>query len=423
MKIFLYNFLLILFFLGIFMPYVADARILFVDDVFENDSETYEIGANDTTSTDLTLKFGGSLAETLKWDAGNSRFELSDDLDIFNGLIVDTDTLVVNDTANSVSIGSTSNTLKLNLKNGNFFHERDDSEDAFKTYYSGSDAWAEGMEISNEGDYIIANSKELDKYNLFLGTSAGHHPGMAGMGTNKPLGYLHVNHYDNALWLGDSSNNSVYISFDDGHEHKLGWDYTQESFSTYNEELIFRTKQSATPTYTCSSTVAGMQWMDTDSGIVYVCDTSNSRNKWLSQQDIVIFGDENGGCPAGRDPNTNASCNVDWGNGIGTDSNTDIGFFIPYDITITGYGFSEDNDACTSGSFDLEVWGTGSSSDDNNYSLRATVASGLTGQAHNSHSLNYDVAGGQYILWGIDNNCGQTIDDWNMIIYYRVRHD
>ena len=162
--------------------------------------------------------------------------------------------------------------------------------------------------------------------------------------------------------------------------------------------------------------------MDADTGIVYVCDTSNGRNEWLSQQDIVIFGEDSGGCGSGANPNSDSDCNVDWGNGLGPDNGTDLGFYIPYPITITGYGFSEDNDACTSGSFDLEVWSTGSAANDNAYSLESNIATGLTGQAHNSNSLDVDVNGNQYILWGIDNNCGQSIDDWNLVIYYRYRH-
>ena len=177
------------------------------------------------------------------------------------------------------------------------------------------------------------------------------------------------------------------------------------------------------PTVACSAAESGRQWADTDTGMLYICDTSNGRNKWLTPYETVIFGDEGGACPAGQDPNSNNNCNVDWGNGLGTDNSTDLGFYIPHDITITGYGFSEDNDACTTGTFDLEVWSTGSFADDNTYTFEANVATGLTGEAHNSNALNVDVAGSQYILWGLDNNCGQAIDDWNAVLYFRNRHD
>lgn len=178
----------------------------------------------------------------------------------------------------------------------------------------------------------------------------------------------------------------------------------------------------STPPATCSASFAGQTFMDTDSGIVYVCDTSNGRNKWLSTQDNVIFGDESGNCSTLGNPGNEEGCTVDWGNGLGSDGSTDLGFYIPHDITVTGFGFSADNDSCFFGSFDVEVWSTGSNSDDNNYSFDTNIATGLTGQAHNSNSLNIDIDGDQYILWGIDNNCTQTIDDWNVVLYYRTHH-
>ncbi|MCA9373637.1 MAG: hypothetical protein R3B71_03825 [Candidatus Gracilibacteria bacterium] len=178
----------------------------------------------------------------------------------------------------------------------------------------------------------------------------------------------------------------------------------------------------STPPATCNASFAGQTFMDTDSGIVYVCDTSNGRNKWLSTQDNVIFGEQSGNCGAGDSPGNEDGCAVDWGSSLGPDNATNVGFYIPHDITVTGFGFSADNDSCFFGSFDVEVWSTGSSSDDNNYSFDTNIATGLTGQAHNANNLNIDIDGGQYILWGIDNNCTQTIDDWNVVLYYRTHH-
>ncbi|MBU0667656.1 hypothetical protein KJ951_03730 [Patescibacteria group bacterium] len=179
---------------------------------------------------------------------------------------------------------------------------------------------------------------------------------------------------------------------------------------------------SSNPPAACTASLAGTTFMDTDSGIIYVCDTSNGRNKWLSSQDNSIWGDETNSCSPGQDPNSQDGCNVDWGDGIGPDGNSSLGFYLPYPITITGYGFSEDNDACSSGSFDLEVWSTGSASNDNDFSFESNIAAGLTGEVHNSNALNVNVNGGQYILWGVDNNCSSAMDDWNLVIYYRYRH-
>jgi len=176
------------------------------------------------------------------------------------------------------------------------------------------------------------------------------------------------------------------------------------------------------PPVACQSGYYGRTFHDTDTGISYICDST--RDKWLSIETIVLWGDETGDCPDGDTPDSDANCNVDWGNGLGPDGSTDLGLYIPYNMTLIAYGFSEDNDAC-GGSLDVEIWGTGSNSDDNNYSLGdgVVVATGLTGQAHNANNLDSDMAGDQYILWGIRNNCGGDVDDWNVIIYFKWRHD
>ena len=63
----------------------AYARIIFVDDVFENDSETYQIGTDDdATATTLALEFGGTNSEYISWDT--SQFNLSDDVNITGGI-------------------------------------------------------------------------------------------------------------------------------------------------------------------------------------------------------------------------------------------------------------------------------------------------------------------------------------------------
>ncbi len=242
-------------------------------------------------------------------------------------------------------------------------------------------------------------------------------------GETNPQHSLDIAGTGTQIEIGDGTANDHIINFDEGIDRNFGWDDSDSTLSTFNNLLAFRTYQSATPPATCSATVAGAQWMDTDTGILYICDTSNGRNKWLSVNEFNIFGDESGTCPAGQDANSNANCNVDWGNGLGPDGATDLGIYIPHNTTITGYGFSADNDACTSGSFDVEVWGTNSNTDDNNYSLLQTVAAGLNGETHNGNNLNLDLVGDQYLVWGIDNNCGQSIDDWNVILYFRYRHN
>lgn len=221
----------------------------------------------------------------------------------------------------------------------------------------------------------------------------------------------------------DGTGGDVTLQFGTTITRLFGWDGTSNYISTFNNQLRFRVIQSSGIPFACGASVAGTQWMDTDTGIVYVCDSSNGRDKWLSMNDIVMYGENSGTCNSGADLNSSLACAVQWGGSLGPDTGTNLGFYIPYPITITGYGFAEDNDACTSGSFDLEAWSTGSNADDNNYSFETNIVTGLNGQAHNSNSLNIDVAGNQYIIWGMDNNCGQNIDDWNLILYYRWRHN
>jgi len=96
-------------------------------------------------------------------------------------------------------------------------------------------------------------------------------------------------------------------------------------------------------------------------------------------------------------------------------------------MTVIGWGYSAVDDSCGT-TLDLEVWGTGTNQDDGNIfplSLAngTTVAAGLDGSPQNADDADSDVLGDQYILWGIDNNCGGTILDWNAILYVKWRHD
>ena len=236
-------------------------------------------------------------------------------------------------------------------------------------------------------------------------------------------GAIDLNGTGEIVQIGNGTAADSYITFNDGATRQLGWDDSENAISTFDQQLRYRVIQSATPPVTCSATYTGMEWMDTDSGILYTCDTSNGRSKWLGVDEFVFFAEETSTCASGADTNTSVNCALRIGNGIGPDTSTDIGYYIPFPITITGYGFSADDDACTSGSFDVEIWGSGSNTNDNNYTLEGDVATGLTGEAHNSSNLNLNIAGNEYISPGIDNNCGQSIDDFNIILYYRYRHD
>lgn len=383
----------------------AAERLLFLGDTnYSIEQNTLVLDSNDSTG-DVFLQFGLTLAEKLFWDTdggdGSGIFNLSDGLTIEEILAVGiaVPASVTHIYENSINTGSSAG---LTIENAGI------GDAILQLLITGSQRWVLGIDNSDSDKLKIASSSDLNSDTAFI---------------LDPSGQLTLPTNGNTLVLGDGTASDITMSFNNGSVKNFGWDNSESSFSTFDQPLAFRTSQSSSPPATCSSTLAGMQWYDTDTGITYICDTSNSRNKWLSFQDIPIFGDESGACAAGNNPDNDANCNVDWGNGLGPDGATDLGFYIPYPMTITAYGFSADNDACTSGSFDLEVWTTNSNTQDNTYSYEADIATVLTGEAHNANNLNVDIGGNQYILWGIDNNCGQSIDDWNLVIYYRWRHN
>jgi len=193
------------------------------------------------------------------------------------------------------------------------------------------------------------------------------------------------------------------------------------------------------PTAFCEFPTYGRTFVDTDTGISYVCDPS--REKWLSLETVVLWGEQNDDpdldgieddCDNGNNPINDRGCNVAWGFAMGPNSNQastpEMGLYVPYNTTITAVGFSTEDTECTgSGSFDLEIWGTGSNAIDEPYTVVQKIATGISDtHVYNDNNLDVDVDGDQYTLWGIDNNCGggnNDIENWNMIIYLKWRHD
>ena len=169
------------------------------------------------------------------------------------------------------------------------------------------------------------------------------------------------------------------------------------------------------PPQACNASAAGFIWADSSTGNVYTCDPS--RNKWLSQNSDVIFGERDRNCAKDKDLDTFA-CTTSFGSDVNSGQ---VGFYIADDITITGYGFSGKNVSCSSGSFDIEVWSSGSNSNNTNFSKEVDVASNLNNIAHNARDLNIDVNGNQYIIVGLDNNCNGSIQDHSIQLYYKTR--
>ncbi len=72
-------------FLGIILalPQVAECAILFQNDSFATvESDSMVINSDNESSGNIILQFGQTLGEYLQWNSSNTRFELSDDLDI-----------------------------------------------------------------------------------------------------------------------------------------------------------------------------------------------------------------------------------------------------------------------------------------------------------------------------------------------------
>jgi len=104
-----------------------------------------------------------------------------------------------------------------------------------------------------------------------------------------------------------------------------------------------------------------------------------------------------------------------------------MGLYVPYDMTVVAWGFSDDNTGLPcggGGTFDLEVWGSGSPLVDEPLTLAngVVIAAGLNDDAQNGINTNIDLDGNQYIIWGLDNDCNASITDWNMIFYTKWRH-
>jgi len=181
---------------------------------------------------------------------------------------------------------------------------------------------------------------------------------------------------------------------------------------------------SPVPPATCEFSVYGRTFVDTDTGISYVCDPS--RGKWLSTETAVIFGENAGNnCDDGNDMTNEEDCHVKWGNNQGGEADSPIiGLYMPFNMTVVQWGFSSDTDNCDD-DMDLEVFGSGTDLNDEPMSLaNGGELATLDGTPQNDNNADFDIEGNQYIIWGIDNNCGNdAFDDWNVILYLKWRHD
>ena len=77
----------------------------------------------------------------------------------------------------------------------------------------------------------------------------------------------------------------------------------------------------------------------------------------ISGYQLKQWGETKDACGATQDISTERRCAVKWGNDLGPDDVLELGLYIPYNSTVIAHGFSMDDDRCTSGSFDIELWG------------------------------------------------------------------
>jgi len=178
------------------------------------------------------------------------------------------------------------------------------------------------------------------------------------------------------------------------------------------------------PTAFCEFPTYGRTFVDTDTGISYVCDPS--RDKWLSTETATMYGEQNsGGCDDGDDMTNTEDCHVKFGQNLGGETAPPIiGLYVPFNMTVVQWGFSSDTDNC-SATMELEIFGSGTDLDDQPMSLaNGGVLATLDGTPQNDNNADFEIDGGQYTLWGIDNNCGNhALDDYNIILYLKWRHD
>lgn len=320
------------------------------------------------------------------------------------------DVMVINNTMEGSNVSATGISIYDNVDNSTFIGN---------AVRGGPVNYTIGMDIASStssGNVITGN--QFESVNTQIqdsGTNTKletlHHRSTANPTSNDDIG----DGYEiGTIWINTASDDSWILV-----DHTIGaavWNEIDAAGGGGSTAI----PSGANPPMACNGGTTGEQFIDTDTGQVYICDSTNGRNKWLAQQDTILWGEETGTCYSGSTL-TSDSCTVEWGSSLGADGGNN-GFYLPYPATIVGYGFSEDNDACTSGSMDIEVWSSSGTGSDGSHSFEANVATGLNNQVHNANNLNIDLSGNRYIVWGIDNNCGQNIDDYNIVLYLRYRH-
>lgn len=445
----------------------AGTEIQFIDAFTDNNSFTID---HDNTGGDVTLQFGQALDEYLRWNDTTHAFDLSDDLNLGGNEIQNARI------ENSVTDPATCDSTQV----GRLYFNTTDN----LTYICDGNSWQPLGSSSSGGDMTAVQGRrttsltpsyntwtdvDLDTTDFENNSSILKHdtPGNTDRIIIGETGlyeiFYRVNHESSSQThelnsrVRINDNTVIGGSLVNSRDYRDEYSPVADTFVTTLHAGDYITLQvqrvtdatisinttlgairlkgekgdkgdtgnsvetGSSPPFPCVSPKGGSLWYDTTDGQTYVCDTSNGRNSWLSQNISTFYGESNGTCQNGQDAGNSDPCNVDWGDSLGAGNNSDLGLYIPQDIVIVGYGFSELNTYCTTGSFDIEVWSSTGANDDNNYSLASEIATGLQGQVNHGTNLNKPISGNRYILWGLDNNCSQSMPDWNVILYYRVK--
>ncbi|MBD3270061.1 hypothetical protein GF376_00880 [Candidatus Peregrinibacteria bacterium] len=253
--------------------------------------------------------------------------------------------------------------------------------------------------------------------------------GNVGVLNVNPQNPLDLETFGDVIEIGDNSANDICIVFDDdaGVDRKLCWNDAEGGFE-FSEPLAgLGIKSSPTPPGPCSASLSGEFWFNSATGLVYVCDTSNGRNKWLSSTANVFWGEAlNASCGGNVSSLINSpQCPVRYGANLGY-RNQRNGLYVPDDITIVGVGFNIDQNFYQNGcNVDFSAIYSPQpynfNSNGSEITLTNWVVSGTGDLEFAIQNLNVDVPGGNWINFGPEPKNCQVMNNYIMNIYYRFK--
>lgn len=128
------------------------ARILFTNELFENEADTATIDADGNATSQIVLRFGSVINQTLAWVVSTGRFVLSNSLTVNGVLDVDGNTLTLD--ADNAGVGA----------NVNIVANQGSDADGILRYNATSNQW----EIANDGVTFNAISTGGGAANAFV---------------------------------------------------------------------------------------------------------------------------------------------------------------------------------------------------------------------------------------------------------------